>query len=416
MSMATQKTYKSRTGGVKRIVSKPSSQRLGGLLGRMPVPIKTSKKLILFFMATFALVGVLVVYRSFAATPQGTYSNWFWSPPTSGFSNVRHTLTIEKVSENATYFWSHQYKFVGGDGGYIGLQSGGSRVDGTKGKTAVFSVFNAGIAGTSGGCTVQQAGFDGGTGSGTSCRIAYDWIVGRTYTLKVQKGTIDSKGIWWVGTVVDMTTNIATEIGRYEVPLTWKGLGDWSVMWTEYFGVRPPTCEALPYSRVRFSQPTAEDGAIVPTSSNSYLTETADCKNSKVTSVGTDVIQEMGNDVVTVPPITRNNPESTVPTSSTASNNQTTSLQAASTPKVQPAIGPNTTGIAVQSSSGDPATGSAAGSLTASKSNGVTSTKTTRVNSPSRSPYWGVGIVSVILCLIVGLCTLAWYYLLRADK
>ncbi len=289
-SSARTKTSTNSSVSPRSLKKRVAKTKPGSLLGFLTY----NKKLTAIFVLLFVGVGVFVIWRSFAATPQGTYMNWTWQPPADGFSNLQHSLTVEQVSYNATYFWSHQFKYVNGDGGYIGLQSAGSRVNGTNGKTAVFSVFNSAIAGTQGSCSVEPANFDGGTGGGTSCRIAYDWSANRRYSIKVQKDAVEDNGTWWIGTVTDTVSGVVTEIGRFKVPPAWKGLGDWSVMWSEYFGERPGTCEDLPYSRVRFSQPIA-DGRVIPVSSSPYLTETADCRNSKVTRMGTDNIQEMGN-------------------------------------------------------------------------------------------------------------------------
>ncbi len=44
---------------------------------------------------------------------------------------------------NATYFWAHQFGLVGGEGGYLGLQTKGNRADGSLGKLAIFSLWDA---------------------------------------------------------------------------------------------------------------------------------------------------------------------------------------------------------------------------------------------------------------------------------
>jgi hypothetical protein len=249
----------------------------------------------ILFILLFAGVGSYFLLRSYAATPQGTYTNWNWSPPAEGYNSLEHALTVEAVTTDAPYFWSHQYQFVGGDGGYIGLQSHGSRVNGTVGKTAVFSIFSAGIEATPGACQVQQASFDGGTGAGSSCRIPYEWVIGHTYQMRTARMGADATGTWWGGWVKDTSTGVETFIAQIKVPLAWKGIGAWSVMWTEYFGAQPSSCDLLPYSRVRFNQPTANGGTVVPTSTSDFLSTSSTCTNSKITDVTSGVIQEMGN-------------------------------------------------------------------------------------------------------------------------
>ncbi|HSX27811.1 MAG TPA: DUF3472 domain-containing protein [Patescibacteria group bacterium] len=252
------------------------------------------KLIVVCFVMLFAGLGVYLLLRTSALTPQGTYTNWDWSPPADGFSSLKHSLTVEAVTPDAPYFWSHQFQFVGGDGGYIGLQSHGSRVDGTIGKTAVFSIFSAGIEATSGACVVQQAGFDGYNTSGSSCRVPYEWVLGRTYQMRTAMISRDSTGTWWGGWVKDTSTGVETFIAQIKTPATWKGIGAWSSMWTEYFGVQPSSCDTLPYSRVRFGSPTAND-VVAPTGTSNYLTTTADCKTSVITNTANGMVQEMGN-------------------------------------------------------------------------------------------------------------------------
>jgi len=287
----------------KRSGKKSKKQNLvkgsGGLLSKH----FTNNKLIISIVILVAILGGLWVFKSRAATPQGTYTNWNWNAPAEGYNSFEHNLLIEKVTPDATYFWSHQFQIVGGDGGYIGLQSHGSRVNGTVGKTAIFSIFSSGIAGTAGSCIVQQAGFDGYNTSGTSCRVPFEWVEGRTYKLRVAYMSTDSTGKWWGGWVTDTSTGVETFIAQIKVPTTWKGLGAWSVMWTEYFGVQPATCDQLPYSKVRFYTPKA-NGSILPASTSNFLSTSSTCTNSAITNFTGGTIQEMGNPLYQAPTTT----------------------------------------------------------------------------------------------------------------
>lgn len=261
---------------------------------------KFSKKSVILFVALVVIVGVVTLYRLLAATAQGAYTNWNWPATTNGYTSMAHSLKIESNDPTTSYFWSHQYKIKNGDGGYIGLQSNGRRVDGTRGKTAVFSIFSSGIAGTKGACSVEQAGFDGYDTSGTSCRIAYEWKTGVVYQLRVAQTSTDSTGKWWSAWVKDTSNGTETFIAQIKVPMAWMGLDSWSVMWTEYFGPEKSTCAGIPYSRVRFYTPSVGAfGSVKPTSKSNYLSTTSDCKTSKIVTTSDGVIQEMGSSVPT---------------------------------------------------------------------------------------------------------------------
>jgi len=119
--------------------------------------------------------------------PQGTYTEWRWPPSTSfartllaGYNSFEHVLVPEiDPGPESTYFWAHQFRLIGGEGGYIGLQTKGNRVDGSLGKMAILSIWNAEEAAGPG-----TTRFDG-EGTGWSCRIPYQWQAGRAYGLKV---------------------------------------------------------------------------------------------------------------------------------------------------------------------------------------------------------------------------------------
>lgn len=272
--------------------SKQSSKTISRLLRWLRNPKRAAAAI---FVVAFAGIGLYMLLGASAITPHQTYTNWNWSPPAEGFNSLKHQLTIDAVTPNAPYFWSHQFQFIGGDGGYIGLQSQGNRVNGSVGKTAIFSVFGAGLAATPGNCVVEQAGFDGYNTSGSSCRIPYEWVQGRAYRLRTVKQTADSSGTWWAGYVQDTSTGAETLIGQIKLPPSWKGHGAWSVMWTEYFGAKPATCADLPYSKVRFTKPWANAGTIRPVSTSNYLTETSECKSSTITNGVDEVTHQMGN-------------------------------------------------------------------------------------------------------------------------
>ncbi len=236
---------------------------------------------------------------TFAATPQGTYTNWYWEPPDTGYRSLVHSLKIEAVTPDAPYFWSHQFQLVNGDVGYIGLQSNGNRVDGTVGKTAVFSVFKSGIAASPKVspklCEVKQNGFDGYDIAGSSCRTAYEWTIGHKYTMWTKISQVENDGTWWDGLIKDENTGLVTFLGRIKVPPTWRGMGAWSVMWTEYFGEKPKVCTELSYSRVRFYKPTANRGTVQPSRTSNEFSKPVDCTNSRITNTKNGTIQEMGN-------------------------------------------------------------------------------------------------------------------------
>jgi hypothetical protein len=144
-----------------------------------------------------------------------------------GYRSFEHTIVPEvDPGSRAPYLWAHEFTFLGGDGGCLGLEAEGA---------AVFSIEGA-----------------------TACRIPCEWQVGRVYHLQVWT----EGGGWWAAAVQE-GEGPPSLIGRIQVPEGWRRLASTSTMSTEYRG--PLTrCADMPPSRVTFSPPTADGGTVSP--------------------------------------------------------------------------------------------------------------------------------------------------------
>ena len=210
---------------------------------------------------------------------RGTYTHWSWAE--QGFSSLEHTLVPEiDPGPDSTYFWAHQFRTERGEGGYIGLQTKGNRVDGSLGKMAIFSFWDA--------LAAEGPAFQpfAGEGEGWSCRIPFLWEAGGAYRLRLEMTDEDPAVICWGATVDGQL------LGRIRVPARWGRMGSWSVMWTEFYGPPITRCEDLPHSRARFSTPVA-DGGVRPHRSEDRIAD-GDCDTSRITRLGDDVRHEMG--------------------------------------------------------------------------------------------------------------------------
>ena len=94
-------------------------------------------------MCLVALGSLLVPAGGSAAdpvTPGGMAYVWLtWPPvPTQGSDSFDITLRIiHDPGPRSAYFWAHQFRFVDGDGGYIGLQTNGYMQGRWVGKMAI---------------------------------------------------------------------------------------------------------------------------------------------------------------------------------------------------------------------------------------------------------------------------------------
>ena len=206
----------------------------------------------------------------------GTYTDWRWPRASAGYGSFEWELTPRTDPSPDGYFWSHQFWLVGGEAGYLGLQTLGSE---PKGKIAIFSIWNARAA--DGPAFVSR--FDG-EGAGWSVRIPFAWHVDGTYALRV---TAAGAGRWEA--FVDDRL-----IGGIEVPARWRGLRDASVMWTERYSGPTATCADLALSVARFGVPTADGGTIAPESRQHHLGQPPGCAGSSVTDEQGGVVHVVG--------------------------------------------------------------------------------------------------------------------------
>ena len=205
----------------------------------------------------------------------GTYSQWSWPPVDSGYHEMTWELEPRTDPSPVGYFWSHQVGLVGGDGGYLGLQTNGSE---PIGKIAIFSVWGAIDADGP-----EYAGRFSGEGTGMTVRIRYQWTPGRRERLVIQG---EDSG-WWRAEVGDR------RIGRIRVDPAWGGLAPTSIMWTERYAPPLRTCADLGHSVAWFGTPTA-DGGVRPLGHRNFLAEHSGCPGSSVHDSDGGVVHVMG--------------------------------------------------------------------------------------------------------------------------
>jgi hypothetical protein len=164
---------------------------------------------------------------------------------------------------------------VGGEGGYLGLQTEGSE---PTGKIAIFSVWGAVDADGP-----EYAAPFSGEGVGMTVRIRYQWVPGRRERLTVRA---DGDG-WWRAEVENRP------IGRVRVDSAWGGLAPTSIMWTERYAPPLGACGDLGHSVAWFGTPVA-DGDVHPLGHRNFLASHRGCPGSSVYDAGGGVVQVVG--------------------------------------------------------------------------------------------------------------------------
>jgi len=236
---------------------------------------------------------------------KGPRIDTFYSFSESGpFSSMEILLTLEKAPQKAYIYPSFFFLFqqtaqpVKVPGafrqahGYMGVQLAGEK------KQAIFSIWDisedAGTAIKS--PLTPWCDRFSGEGTGARCIIAYPWVEGRTYKLKVRSFGFDDLGELWIGTILDSQTSIETTIGiiHAETVGNYRGYGHLtgrSVTFLEYFG-RSNTCDDQPYSKVSWRGPFANSGKYTASRAVAYRNE---CTSVNTSSAGRPAtVQEGG--------------------------------------------------------------------------------------------------------------------------
>lgn len=219
--------------------------------------------------------------RRSAVRLTGTYTVWFWPPTVTGYARFDWGLVPENDPTPDGYFWSHQFGLMGGDGGYVGLQTVGAK---PTGKIAIFSIWGAEASEGP-----AMAGSFGGEGTGKTARIPFRWRPGAQYALWL---AAPAPAVWEAG-VVDVAAGDEHLIGRIRVPPHWGRLIDFSIMWTERYSGPLRWCTDIRRASARFTTPVA-DSVVAPRSHHNHLADPPGCPGSLVVDLDDGVRNVMG--------------------------------------------------------------------------------------------------------------------------
>jgi hypothetical protein len=243
------------------------------------------------------LLGVNLFIHAGPAAAQSTAQIHNLSLPYLGWSYPGTPTTLETdlkfiadPGPTTPWFLSHQFVLEDANGayasgGYIGMQTNTLNINN---KGVMFSIWNATAATPGSGATCQPFG---GEGVGMQCFIAYPWVAGKTYRLRV----VNERGTAYSGYVIDTSTSAVTYIGQIQAPPGGVALGRNSVQWAEYYAMSPANCTDFPYIKAQWSRPKGDGGAILAANPAIQYGETAYCKNTAVIASGADYIMEGGN-------------------------------------------------------------------------------------------------------------------------
>lgn len=197
-----------------------------------------------------ATLGLMTTFpaRAVVAGGMASITREFTQQP-GGYLSLDTRITIAREPGfNGRTYWAHQWKFVGPEGGYIGLQQRGADQ-----KAINFSIWGATGWDAEG---PTRCGFFGHEGSGVQCSAAFDWQEGATYHIRV-RSTAQGR---WTASITDTASGQTTVVATIHVPANYFGIKSLSE-WVEDFAQgagQHARCEDVPATVAVYGVPTLE--------------------------------------------------------------------------------------------------------------------------------------------------------------
>lgn len=211
-------------------------------------------------VAVLCLTALLPAQPASAATATGHSVQWvFEGGPL--YMLDQHVRVNRKAP---TTYWAMQWALepdpAGRDtGAYMGLQTGGTRPDGSTGEIGIFSMWtgDAGRPAPGGVC-----GAFGHEGSGWSCRIPFTLVEGRWYRYRTWMLETDASGTWWGAWLRDETSGAERYVGSIHVPFRGARIAPGAVIdFVEQFRPGTDWCARRPgFASGSFARPQTDPG------------------------------------------------------------------------------------------------------------------------------------------------------------
>ncbi len=231
-----------------------------------------------------------------------TYTDWLWTGP---FDSLEWELRVEVAPPNDGYIWAQEFSLANGNTGLVTLQAnGGYQAEPPAGPTQIANIVQFWISGPPiraelGDIAAPDARTSIETQVGLewwTINALYEFVTCRTYRFSVvREETEPTGGRWYAARVSDTEAGAETLIGRILVPEVWGRFAPPTRSWTNRIGWAPVgTCDVPEAVSAIFGMPTANGGAIVPSSRNNRFAMPPLCPSSRITDFSNAVRQEAG--------------------------------------------------------------------------------------------------------------------------
>jgi hypothetical protein len=237
------------------------------------------------------------------------YTGWSWPAPVE---SMEWDLVPEIDPVNDGYYWAHEFSWVNGLPGFLGLQAHGGftltspsdkdyKVEFTK--MVVFWIGGGESRGAELGdikdpnaraLVVSARGTDWMT-----IHAKYEWQACNVYHLRIeQDGTAETGDIWYGAWIEDLTNHVQTFLGRISVPVEWGQFSQLSTSITTRIDDKPGplvvSCSVPEYASAIFGIPTANEGTLLATwPATTMFIDPPRCPTSRFTNLATGVRHEI---------------------------------------------------------------------------------------------------------------------------
>lgn len=237
-----------------------------------------------------------------------TSTDWTWSAPAN---SMRFKLMIEQSIERegavatAGYYWEHQFSFVQGVAGILGLQAEGvyqeepPDSEGDITKMAVFWLSGPPLDAELGEIDFPNARVAPQAAAGANwltIHARFDWQVCHVYEMRfAPHETLEDGSVWYGAWIADLTDATDVFLGRMLLPADPGLLAPFSITNTspiDYF--TPLACGAIQHVSAVFGAPSAVDTEPVGVVRRNRFDEAARCGSSRFTDFELAVRHELG--------------------------------------------------------------------------------------------------------------------------
>lgn len=170
-----------------------------------------------------------------------------WPAASAGYDRMTFYDQVDRDGGvRSNYYWANQFWFVGGDGGYIGLQNRSGQ------HWLNFSIWLA-----SGWDPASRAACShfSHEGSGVQCQLQWDWKPGHKYKVDLVRA---SNRV--TGTVTDLMSGDSVAVATILIPTAWAGFKNAAVSFVEEFSQgsgQLASCSAIGAQSSVFYRPVA---------------------------------------------------------------------------------------------------------------------------------------------------------------